>query len=69
MWVQPFCEEVTCKFPQLLEALDALSDFKIYPSIVFIFSEIVLIDEFLGYLTHMDAEILGPVKWRTQVEI
>ena len=45
MAVQPFREEVICKFAGLLESTDAFGDFEVDPSIIGKFSEIVVINK------------------------
>jgi len=44
---ESFHEEIVCKLTCLFQSINSIINFKVYPPIVFVFGEVVFIDEFL----------------------
>jgi hypothetical protein len=69
MLCQLFRKQVMCQFASLLKAVDSLGNFKINPTIVRILCKVVLIDEFLWYVSKFDSYVFWLIQWRAKVEI
>ena len=55
--LEPFKEKVVGKFARLFETVDSFIDLEVYPSVVCILCEIVLVDDFLGDVAEFDSDI------------
>jgi hypothetical protein len=62
-------EEFVGKDGCLGETLHATAHFKVDPGVVGNLVELVLVDEFLGDVYKLDADILWPVEWPDQIEV
>ena len=69
MCFQPCGEQVVCELACLLEAVDALGDFKVDPSVVDVGVEAVLVTELLWDVGKSDPDVFRAVEWRAQVEV
>ncbi len=50
------------------ETVHATAHFKVDPGVVGNLVELVLIDEFMGDVRKLDADVLWPVKWGVQID-
>ena len=69
MRCETFSEEIVREFTCLFEAVHSISDFKVDPPIVYLFSQVVFVDEFLWNDRDLDADIFRPIEWHPQVEV
>ena len=51
------------------ETIDAIADFEIYPALVDIVVEVVLLNELLGDVGDLDFDIFGIVEWCYEVVV
>ena len=62
-------EEVIGELSGLLEAVDAFVNFEVDPTIVCVFGEVVLVDEFLWDIGESDADVFRMVERRAEIEV
>jgi hypothetical protein len=62
-------DEFVGKDAYLGETVHAMAHFKVDPGVAGNLVELVLVDEFLGDVLKLDADILWPVKWGVQIEV
>ncbi len=66
---ESFCEEIVCELTCLLQSINSIINFKVYPSVVFVVSEIVFIDEFLWDVRDFDAYVFWAVERCAEEEV
>ena len=66
---QTLSEEIIGKLAGLFQPIDPFGDLEVYPVIEHKLSEVVLVDEFLGNLGEVDADIFGSIKGIAQVKV
>ena len=66
---QALGEEIIGKLAGLFQPIDPFGDLEVYPVIECKLSEVVLVDEFLGNLGEVDADIFGSIKGSAQVKV
>ena len=53
----------------MFNSVHSLDAFKVYPSVVCISEEVVLLDEFLWNGAEINADLFRAIQWRSEVEI
>ena len=69
MLAEALGEEIVCQFPCLFETIDTVVDFKVYPIVVFVFREIVFVDEFLWDVRQFNADVFWSIQRCAEIEV
>ena len=56
-------QEVIVEAAGLRETIDAITDFEIHPALVYVFVEIIIVDEILRDVGELDFYVFGTVEW------